>query len=80
MQSQFGMFEVLRPLNLSSALLIDPHTGNLLLSDTDSGDIVNCSVVDGVCSTLIDADTLQPQPGCDGIGKVYFVIFLPMSY
>ena len=61
----------LRSLNLSSALLLDPLTGNLLLSDADSGDIVNCSVVDEACVTLISANALQPQPDCGGTGKAF---------
>ena len=73
LQSHFGMTGVLRPLNLSSALLLDPQSGNLLLSDADSSDIVNCSVVDGVCITLINANTLQPQPGCAGTGIYNFL-------
>ena len=59
----------LRSLNLSSALLLDPLTNNLLLSDADSGDIVNCSVVDESCATLISANALQPQPDCGGTGS-----------
>ena len=55
-------------LNLSSALLLDPHSGHLLLSDVDSGDIVNCSATDGVCVTLVDASNLQPQDSCGSTG------------
>jgi hypothetical protein len=58
-------------LNLSSALLLDPLTGNLLLSDANSGDIVNCSVVDDTCVTLVSADSWQPQLGCDGTGITF---------
>ena len=56
-------------LNLSSALLLDPHSGNLLLSDFDSGDIMNCSVTDSICTVLIDASSLQPHQSCDGTGN-----------
>ena len=67
-QSGNGLTTYLRSLNLSSALLLDPLSGNLLLSDADSGDIVNCSVVDESCATFIRARTLQPQPDCGGTG------------
>ena len=70
-QSGSGLTTDLRSLNLSSALLLDPLTGNLLLSDADSGDIVNCSVVDEACVTLISANALQPQPDCGGTGKAF---------
>lgn len=56
-------------LNLSSALLLDPHSGNILLSDFDNGDIMNCSVTDGTCTVLIDASSLQPHQSCDGTGN-----------
>ena len=70
-QSGSGLTTDLRSLNLSSALLLDPLTGNLLLSDADSGDIVNCSVVDESCAVLVSANTLQPQSGCGGTGKAF---------
>ena len=70
-QSYIGLAKDLEPLNLSSALLLDPLTGNLLLSDADSGDIVNCSVVDDTCVTLVSADSWQPQLGCDGTGITF---------
>jgi hypothetical protein len=62
-QSRIGLTTDLQleSLNLSSALLLDPLTGNLLLSDANSGDIVNCSVVDDTCVTLVSADSWQPQ-------------------
>ena len=56
-------------LNLSSALLLDPHSGNILLSDFDNGDIMNCSITDGTCTVLIDASSLQPHQSCDGTGN-----------
>lgn len=62
-----GLTTDLRSLRLSSALLLDPQTGNLLLSNADNGDIVNCSVVSETCTILISAVTLQSQPNC-GIG------------
>ena len=70
-QSGSGLTTDLRSLNLSSALLLDPLTSNLLLSDADSGDIVNCSIVDETCVTFISANTLQSQPGCGGTGKAF---------
>ena len=70
-QSHVGSAIDLESLNLSSALLLDPLTGNLLLSDADSGDIVNCSVVDDTCVTLVSADSWQPQLGCDGTGIAF---------
>ena len=63
----------LRSLRLSSALLLDPQTGNLLLSDADSGDIVNCSVISETCSTLVSASMVQPQPACGGTGTAFIV-------
>ena len=74
--SRIGMTTDLESLNLSSALVLDPQTGNLLLSDADSGDIVNCSVVDDTCVTLISADSLQPQLGCDGTGMTFLPLLL----
>ena len=68
-----GLSTDLMSLNLSSALLLDPLTGYLLLSDVDSGDIVNCSVVDSICVTLISANTLEPQLGCDGTGITFSI-------
>ena len=56
-------------LNLSSALLLDPHSGNILLSDFDNGDIMNCSITDGTCTVLVDASSLQPHQSCDGTGN-----------
>ena len=73
-QSGSGLTTDLRSLNLSPALLLDPQTGNLLLSNTDNGDIVNCSVVSETCITLINASTLQPQPDCGGIGTALLII------
>ena len=70
-QSRVGSTTDLESLNLSSALLLDPLTGNLLLSDADSGDIINCSVVDDTCVTLVGADSWQPQLGCDGTGIIF---------
>ena len=53
-------------LNLSPALLLDPHSGNLLLSDMDSGDVVNCTVSDGVCDILVSpGDWATPQECSD---------------
>ena len=53
-------------LNLSPALLLDPHSGNLLLSDMDSGDVVNCTVSDGVCGILVSpGDWATPQECSD---------------
>lgn len=73
-QSHVGSVVDLESLNLSSALLLDPLTGNLLLSDADSGDIVNCSVIDDTCVTLVSADSWQSHLGCDGTG----ITFLPI--
>ena len=70
-RSGSGLTTDLRSLNLSSALLLDPLTSNLLLSDADSGDLVNCSVVVEACVTLISANTLQPQPDCGSTGKAF---------
>lgn len=74
--SRIGLTTDLESLNLSSALLLDPQTGNLLLSDADNGDIVNCSVVDDTCVTLISADSWQPQLGCDGTGMTFPTTFI----
>lgn len=63
-------------LNLSSALLLDPHSGNLLLSDLDSGDIVNCSVTDTVCATLISGSINGDLQPCNGTGKVCCFLLL----
>ena len=71
-QSGSGLTE-LRSLPLSSALLLDPQSGNLLLSNADSGHIVNCSVVSETCTTLINADTLQAPPNCGGTGTAFTV-------
>lgn len=58
-------------LSLSSALHLDPHSGNLLLSEVNNGDIVNCSIIDGVCSVLVDGGSWQPHLHCGGTGIVY---------
>ena len=55
-------------LNLSSALLLDPHNGNLLLSDLDTGDIVSCNVSNGACNVLVSPGSVQPQQNCGGTG------------
>ena len=73
-QSGSGLTTDLRSLSLSPALLLDPQTGNLLLSNADSGDIVNCSMVSETCITLVNAGTLQPQPDCGGIGTALLII------
>jgi hypothetical protein len=61
-QSGSGLTD-LRSLRLSSALLLDPQTGNLLLSDADSGEIVNCSIISESCTTLVSIGTV---PACGG--------------
>ena len=71
-QSGSGLTD-LRSIRLSSALLLDPQTGNLLLSDADSGDIVNCSVISETCSTLVSTSMVQPQPACGGTGTVFTI-------
>ena len=63
-------------LDLSSALLLDPHSGHLLLSDLDSGDIVNCSATNGVCVTLVNTSNLQPQDTCGGTGMMCVYSFI----
>ena len=68
-RSRTGQATDLESLTLSSALVLDPLTGNLLLSDAISGDIVNCSVVDDTCATLISADSWQSQLGCNDTGS-----------
>ena len=73
-QSGSGLTTDLRSLSLSPALLLDPQTGNLLLSNADNGNIVNCSVVSETCTTLINAGTLQPQPDCGGIGTALLIM------
>ena len=59
-------------LNLSSALLLDPHSGNLLLSDLDTGDIVSCNVSSGACDVVVSPGDLQPQQSCGGTGTYGF--------
>ncbi len=61
-QSGSGLTD-LRSLRLSSALLLDPQTGNLLLSDADSGEIVNCSIISENCTTVVSAGIV---PACGG--------------
>ena len=61
----------LSSINPSSALLLDPHSGNLLLSNVENGDIVNCSVTDGICAVLVSGNNSnwQPPQSCGDTGE-----------
>ena len=44
--------------SLTSALAQDPRTGELLVCDSGSGDILRCNVTDGSCIIEVDSNTL----------------------
>ena len=69
-------------INPSSALLLDPQSGNLLLSDIENGDIVNCSVINGACTVLVSASNSNWQPPgiCGGTGEIYPMCVIVISH